>query len=62
MFIDNKFTQDTFEKFNWEVSDVTLQCIPVDDMFVQFMFVDYVLVLFTPFVTKPPRRSKSILT
>ena len=33
MLIDDKFTHEILETFNWERLDVILQCIPVDDKF-----------------------------
>ena len=54
MFIDDKSTQDTFETFNWEILDVILLCIPVDDMFVQLMFVEHVLILLISLIIYTP--------
>ena len=54
MFINDKSTQDTFETFNWEILDVILLCIPVDDMFVQLMFVEHVLILLISLIIYTP--------
>ena len=50
IFIDDKFTQDTLDTFNWDILDITLYNVPVDVISVLFKVVVIVLVLFTLFV------------
>ena len=53
LFIDDKFTQDTLDTFNWDILDVILYNVPVDVISVQFIPTDVVLLLFTLFLTYP---------